>query len=656
MQDNTQDKDFEYDISKDREFDPVKKQIGGKEAERVVWSTYSLNKAVEALKQGLPLKANPFIGKNTKLLKADLVYKRTEEEIDDYIKCMQDPVYFASKCYLKNPAGGFSPVELRDYQINYLKHLQTHPFSIMLSCRQSGKSTTTAIYCLWIILFNTDKMALILSKSGPAGRDLLAKIKDMYMCLPYFLKVGVYKWNQSEISFDNNSSISTEAFSPTAGLGKTINFLILDEFAWCPPNDVELFYNNIIPTITADSSANVCIMSTQNGFNLFYKLWKASIEGKNIYGHFKVDWNQVPEWNKVTKKWEKRTEAWHKKMVGILGSEEAFQYQYGTQFSASDKCLVSRECLSRLRDKSVLWDNRTDEFIKEFPNIYILHPEYLFWDPTFDFKLLRTGRFLITVDLAEGAGQDSTVFNIFYIPEKDKFIHIGRWSSNEIELEFASLEFWLLVGQLFNDDRTLWSLEWNTYGALFYTLLSNYNENDYNIDYNWRFNIVPEGIDMYNFVLYKKGPLDEQIANMGPNINSKYIPGVRMTSGNKSVACSLLKINFEKGNVTTTDMLAINELEGFEDKNGNGSYKASYGHDDIIMTFVQIPLVLQTPRYKDFIEEIAINNIQQSINNNWFNSNDELNQFNMFEQNNMYQMPTNIANITEFSEYDNFTW
>lgn len=139
MQDNTQDKDFEYDISKDREFDPVKKQIGGKEAERVVWSTYSLNKAVEALKQGLPLKANPFIGKNTKLLKADLVYKRTEEEIDDYIKCMQDPVYFATKCYLKNPAGGFSPVELRDYQINYLKHLQTHPFSIMLSCRQSGK-------------------------------------------------------------------------------------------------------------------------------------------------------------------------------------------------------------------------------------------------------------------------------------------------------------------------------------------------------------------------------------------------------------------------------------------------------------------------------------------------------------------------------------
>ena len=136
----------------------------------------------------------------------------------------------------------------------------------------SHNSTTTAIYCLWVILFNSDKSGLVLSKSGPAGLDLIKKIKDMYLYLPYHLKIGTMKWNQSEISFDNNSSISTESFSPTAGLGKTINFLILDEFAWCPPNDVELFYNNIIPTVTTISDSNVCIMSTQNGFNLFYKL------------------------------------------------------------------------------------------------------------------------------------------------------------------------------------------------------------------------------------------------------------------------------------------------------------------------------------------------------------------------------------------------
>ena len=133
------DSDIEYDIRKDKEFNPVKEQIGGKAAERVIWSTYSLNTAVKALKQGLPLKANPFIGKNTKLLRAELVYKRTEAEIEDYIKCKEDPVYFASKCYLMNAEGGLMPCKLRDYQIDYLRHLQNNRFSILLAARQSGK-------------------------------------------------------------------------------------------------------------------------------------------------------------------------------------------------------------------------------------------------------------------------------------------------------------------------------------------------------------------------------------------------------------------------------------------------------------------------------------------------------------------------------------
>ena len=628
--------EFEYDIQKDKEFNPVKEQVGGKAAERVIWSTYSLNAAVKALKQGLPLKANPFIGKNTKLLRSDLVYKRTEEELEDYAHCMQDPVYFASKCYLKNPAGGLSPVELRDYQIDYLRHLQKNPFSIFLSCRQSGKSTTTAIYCLWVILFNTDKSGLILSKGAKEGKELLAKIKDMYLYLPYHLKIGTYQWNQASISFDNNSSISTEAFSPTAGLGKTINFLILDEFAWCPPNEVELFYNNIIPTITADSSANVCIMSTQNGFNLFYKLWKAAIEHKNIYAPFKVDWPQVPEWNKKTQQWEKRTEAWKKKMVGILGSEEAFEYQYGTMFSASDDCLVSRECLSKLRDKCILWETRNEELYELFPELILQNNQYLYWRPEFDLNLLKTGWFFITIDLAEGAGQDSTVFNIFMLIDKDHFYHCGRWTSNEIDLEHAALDFWLLVGQFFNGDQYLWSLEWNTYGALFFKILMNLNENDYDETSLYRFNNVPEGIDLFNFVPYKKGPMDDTI--LGQDNKSKTVPGIRLNSSNKPTGCSLLKILFEKDQIDTNDLVMIGELENFEDKNGNKIYKATYGHDDIIMTCVQIPLMMQTMKWKNFIEDFEmLTKTINNMNNNWMPSNNfDIPDTNIFNQLDLY--------------------
>ena len=483
------------------EFNPVKEAKDGKEAEKVIWSTASLNAAVDALKKGLPLKANPFIGKVTSLLKPDLVYKRTKEEIEDYLKCKKDPVYFASKCYLKNPEGGLSAVEMRDYQIDYLKHLQKNRFSILLSCRQAGKSVTTAIYCLWVILFNTDKTGLILSKSGPAGRDLLSKIKDMYLYLPYHLKIGTMKWNQTEISFDNNSTISTESFSPTAGLGKTINFLILDEFAWCPPNDVELFYNNIIPTITADPYANVCIMSTQNGFNLFYKLWKASIEKRNTYAPFKVDWYQVPEWDKVAKKWVKRDEKWKQNMIGVLGSEEAFYYQYGTQFSASDKCLVSRECLSRLHED-------TDTFEKDNElNITLQNPDALVWKKGYHYSPFDW--YIILCDLAEGGGGDYTVFNILRVIGIDKFEQVGYWRTNTVDLEKAALDFWLMSGQLFNNNNCIWSIEWNTYGALFYTYLTTMNEDDMFQESSWRWNVLPDGIDTSNIVFYKKTSIDD---------------------------------------------------------------------------------------------------------------------------------------------------
>ena len=604
----------------DKEFNPVKEVIAGKAAEKVIWSTSVINKALQAIREGKPLKATPFKDRNTKLLKPELVRRYTAEEIEDYKRCATDPIYFASKCYLMTPEG-LKPCLLRDYQEEYIRHLQHNRFSIFLSCRQSGKSTTTAIYCLWVILFNSDKSGLILSKSGPAGADLIKKIKDMYLYLPYHLKIGSMKWNQTEISFDNNSSISTESFSPTAGLGKTINFLILDEFAWCPASEVELFYNNIIPTVTTITNSNVCIMSTQNGFNLFYKIWKGAIEKKNIYAPFKVDWWQVPQYNPLTKTWEKRTEKWKEEMIGVLGSEEAFNYQYGTVFSSSDYCLVSRECIKYYRDQAVLWENRNQDFIDAgLSNFFINYPQYLFVRPDFNLEEIKTEYFLIIIDLAEGTEKDHTIFNVFKLTP-DNYIHVIRWDSNSVDIENAALEFWLFAGQLFNNERCIWSLEWNTYGALFYKVLFNLNEEDYDENTNYRFNKCPDGLELYNFINYKKTSMDEQILNSGKFKNSAYIPGLKFTSGNKSTACSLSKILFERHKIDTTDLITLSELENFEDKTGNGSYKAAYGHDDSIMTFMQLPFIEQSSKFKDLIMEIETQKIENNIDNKWKDSN-----------------------------------
>lgn len=588
------------------EFNPIKVAKDGKIAEQVIWSSKSLELAIDGINKGLQLKANPFIGKDTQLLKPNLVYKRTKEEVEDYKKCMVDPIYFASKCYIKTPTG-LKPCVLRDYQIKYINHLVENRFSILRACRQAGKSVITAIFCLWMIIFHNDKIALLLSKSGAAGRDLLAKIKDMYRYLPFYLKPGVLKWNLSEIAFDNNSSMTTEAFSPTAGLGKTINFLVLDEFAWCPPNDVELFYNNIIPTITTDTNANICIISTQNGFNLFYKLFMGSIKGENIYANMTVNWWDVPNWDSKSNCWVPRDEKWKNEMVGVLGSEQNFEYQYGTEFLISDNCIVSREVMSDIMEGAKMFvslENHNE--YKDYSLYYSLQSKY--------FKIKENYRFdhskyyLILIDLAEGAGGDYTVFSIFEITTSETFEQVAYWYSNKVSIEDAALEFWLMFGQVFDPERTLFSIEWNTYGELFWNYLRGLNEPDeFDSESNWRFNIVKtwEGIEMSSVVSYRK-------------TNSKdVIPGIRWTHQSKASACSLLRNQLSNKIIVVNDLNTAIEIQNFEDKNNNGSFEAIYGHDDIVMTMVQIPEVEKTLRFKNLMETIKEDELKRKYQNSF---------------------------------------
>ena len=120
-------------------FNPVKEDTAGIQAKRAIWSSRSIDLALEGLKQGRKLVANPFYENNTKLLKGDLVFDRTPEEIQEWLRCKNDIIYFVEKyCKLMTPEG-IKNVKLRDYQQNYLNHLMNHRLSIYLACRQCGK-------------------------------------------------------------------------------------------------------------------------------------------------------------------------------------------------------------------------------------------------------------------------------------------------------------------------------------------------------------------------------------------------------------------------------------------------------------------------------------------------------------------------------------
>lgn len=64
----------------------------------------------------------------------------TQWHLDEIRKCMLDPIYFAEN-YMKviHVDKGLVPLKLYDYQKKMLKAMDEHRYSIILSCRQSGK-------------------------------------------------------------------------------------------------------------------------------------------------------------------------------------------------------------------------------------------------------------------------------------------------------------------------------------------------------------------------------------------------------------------------------------------------------------------------------------------------------------------------------------
>lgn len=566
-------------------FNPVKNDTENGKSSKVVWSTEALDTALEGLDQGFKLKANPFYDNNTKLLKADLLFERTPEELEHFKECMKDVLVFAKECQLMTPQG-IQHVKLRDYQEEYLKHLQNNRLSIFLSCRQSGKTTTSAIFMLWYVLFNVDKNALVLGNKYKTAKEILDKIKNIFYYLPYYLKPGIRKWNEAEIVFDNGCRIMAEATTINSGISFTYHCVLADEFAHIAPNIVDKFYNQIFPTITA-GKARFIISSTQNGFNLFYKLYKGAEAHENDYGPFKVDWDQVPEWNPDKECWEKRDEAWHQKQAANLGGEEAFQKQFGTSFDITGNTLINAKKIRKI--------SATAEEFRSIDMPGQIYSECFKWKTSeiHDIEDLRKMYLTLTIDLAEGIGQDSDIMNIHQLKwdkelEKTYCETIGVCEINDITVPVFAEVVVDFVSRYCDMNNIILSFESNTFGSLFYKSITSYTDKNPNL--LWDSGILARyEKDMFS---------DSKDISKTQITGGKYMLGFKVTHASKKAACKIYKLYFEDNLIRNIYTKYITQMENFSDLNGNGSYEATYGHDDIIMAEVQQAALMQTLKYK----------------------------------------------------------
>lgn len=578
--------------NKNQSFNPVKEEKDGVLARRMVWSTEALKLATKGLEDGRKLVANPFYENNIKLLKGDLVFQRTEQERAEWKRCATDIIYFVNKyCKLMTPEG-IKNITLRDYQERYLKHLMDHRLSIYLACRQASKTTMSSLFMLHYILFNVDKNALVLGNKRKTAVEILDKAKKIFVELPYFLRPGIYKWNEGEIVLDNGCRLMAEATTINSGISFTFHCVLADEFAHVHPNIIDKFYNNLFPTITA-GKARFMITSTQNGYNLFYRLYKAAESGENEYAHFKTDWDEVPEWNPDLRCWEKRDEEWHRMQVANYGSEEAFNKQFGTNFDVNANTLIDTKILRRFEKESV-------EFIRqELPGVSFA--EYFFWHPKYELSEMKKDFFVITTDIAEGVSGDDTVytFNRLRVRTNDNFVYtetIGFFKCNIVNAEQATRVLKEFCQNYLDINNYLISLEYNLYGELFAKYIIENIEKD------------PMNVHRFNEDVIMKYWNDEM---------TKYTLGKKITSKTKQLGTALFKQYFEREEVINRSLQFMAQISNFSDSKGNGTYAASFGHDDLVMAQLQMAFVFENPQFKSLSQMFIANKGIQEINSTY---------------------------------------
>jgi hypothetical protein len=345
----------------------------------------------------------------------------TPEEVQEYMKCMRDPIYFA-ETYIKVISLDEGLVDFKPYpyQREMFKNFQENRFNIVLACRQSGKSISSVIYILWYALFNPEKNIAILANKGAVAREMLARITLALENLPFFLQAGCKALNKGSIEFSNNSRIVASATTGSSIRGLSINLLFLDEFAFV--ENANEFYTSTYPVISAGKDTKVIITSTANGVgNLFYRLWEGAMQKSNEFTPIRIDWWDVPG----------RDEKWKEQTIANT-SELQFEQEFGNNFIGTSNTLISSNVLLGL---TALAPIRIDGNVR-----YYKAPE-------------DDHSYIMTVDVSKGRGQDYSTFNVIDITD-GVFEQVAMFRDNLIS-PMIFPDIIIKVAKMYNDALVL---------------------------------------------------------------------------------------------------------------------------------------------------------------------------------------------------------
>ena len=480
---------------------------------------------------------------NPNLKRANVQIQYTKEQIQEYQKCWEDPVYFTEN-YIKIVSldKGLIPFKLYEFQRQMMWTFHTERFTICKLPRQSGKSTTIIAYLLHYALFNETVNVAILANKAVTARDLLGRLQLAYEHLPDWLQQGVMTWNKGSLELENGSKILASSTSASAVRGGSYNIIFLDEFAYVPNNIAAQFLSSVYPTISSGKESKVMMVSTPNGMNMFYKIWNDAENGNNTYVPIEVHWSEVPG----------RDKEWKEETVKNIG-EEQFQTEFDCSFLGSSNTLIHAQKLSALSHTAPLTNNAGLR-VYEKPN--------------------SESAYVVTVDVSRGISSDYSAFVVMDVSEIP-YKQVAVYRDNEIKpMHFPLIIY--KVAKAYNLAYVM--IEVNDIGAQVADAMQ------FDMEYD-------------NLIMTTQHGRNGQIAGGGFS-GKKAQLGVRTTKALKKVGCSNLKTLMEDDKILVKDFDTIAELSSFVGK--GQSYEGSDGNsDDLVMCLVLFAWLTDQTYFKE---------------------------------------------------------
>jgi hypothetical protein len=488
----------------------------------------------------------------------------TEDQVQEYIKCSTDPIYFAKYIKIITLDDGVTDFKMYDFQKDMINTFHHNRFTIMKCPRQVGKTTTTVAYLLWTVLFKDSQSIAVLANRGETARGILNKLQLAYENLPMWLQQGVIEWNKGRIELENGSVIVASSTSSSAARSGSFNIVFLDEFAFVPSNIATEFFTSVYPVITAGTKTKIIIVSTPNGMNLFYKIWTDAINKRNNYIPFEVHWSMVPG----------RDEAWKEETIKNT-SEHQFKQEFETEFLGSTNTLISGTKLQQMtykepiaqHDKMIIYEHpiKGDDFQKK---------DHLY---------------CITVDISEGRNLDSSAFSIFDI-STTPYKQVATYKSSSISpILFPTVIY--NAARLYNEAYILVEINNNPQVA----------------------DIIHQDLEYEN--LWKVFTGNKKPQQLHSGFGRGVQMGVKMSPAVKRIGCSNLKTLIEGDKLLIPDFETISELTTFV-ANKTSFAAEDDNNDDLAMTLVLFAWAATQKYFKEIVnhdirKQIQLENMNQ---------------------------------------------